>query len=233
MDLTPALKQDAGAGGVRLGAGKALMACQAALSLVLLFGASLFMRTLVNLESLDPGFDRENLLLFGVDAARAGYQGAALNDFYGRVQQRIATLPGVVSAAASMHLLLSGNSRNKGLWVPGYTPRPGERMHVPVVPAGPSFFHTMKIPLLRGRDFSERDDQGAPKVAVVNEAFVRRYFANQDPIGRRIAWDRTKAYMEIVGVAKDGKYYSLRSEPPATVYHPFRRGRRAVGCISK
>jgi predicted permease len=88
---------------------------------------------------------------------------------------------------------------------------------------GPNFFQTMKIPLLRGRDFTERDDQGAPRVAVVNEAFVKLYFANRDPIGGRIAWDRSRPEMEIVGVAKDTKYYSLRNEAPAIVYYPYRQ----------
>jgi len=83
----------------------------------------------------------------------------------------------------------------------------------------------LKIPLLRGRDFTERDDERAPKVAVVNEAFVKRYLADRDPIGRRIGWspDSQIADIEIVGVAKDAKYSSLRQETPPTVYQPFRQ----------
>ncbi len=219
VDLTPSLKR-----GLGLTLGKALMVGQVALSLVLLFGTSLFVRTLVKLENLDIGFDKEKLLLFGINASRAGYQGPALNDFYSRVQQRVAALPGVISATASAHLLLSGSWRNNGLWVAGYAPKPGERMHVLALPAGPEFFQTMKIPLLRGRDFNERDSANAPKVAVINEAFVKLYFPDRDPMGQRIAWSSTMPQMEIVGVAKDAKYNSLRAEPPATVYHPYLQG---------
>ena len=225
-DLTPALKRDAphaGAGVLRLGLAKGLMIGQVAFSVVLLFGAGLFVRTLVNLESLNVGFDQHNVLLFGLNGAGAGYRGAALNDFYGRVQQRVATLPGVVSATASYHLLLSGSFMDVGLWVPGFVPKTPERMHVRGFVAGPNFFHAMKIPLLRGRDFTERDDLNAPKVVVVNEAFVKQYFADRDPIGRRIAWDPKTPELEIVGVAKDAKYYSLRNDAPPTVYLSFQQ----------
>ena len=220
VDLTPSLQRTS----ARLGLGKALVITQAALSVVLLFGAGLFMRTLVKLDRIDAGFDTQKLLLFGINAARAGYQGPALNDFYRRVQLRLTTLPGVVAATSSAHLLLSGSYRNNGLWVQGYTPKPGERMHVLVVPAGPWFLETMKIPLLRGRDFTERDDENAPKIAVVNEAFVKRYLPDRDPMGQRIAWSSAMPPMEIVAVAKDARYYSLRDPPPATVYYPYLQG---------
>jgi len=226
VELTPALKQSTpglSAGRLRLGLAKTLVIAQAALSLVLLFGAGLFVRTLVNLKNLDTGFDTDNLLLFGINPTKAGYKGPALNDFYTRVQQRVAALPGVVSATASLHLLLSGSARSDNIWVAGYNPKPGERLSVRVVPAGSKFFETMKIPLLRGRDFSEGDNESAPKVAVVNQALVKRYFANRDPIGQRIGWDHETPDMEIIGVAKEAKYDSLRRDAPATVYHPFRQ----------
>jgi predicted permease len=226
VELTPALKQSTSglsAGRLRLGLAKTLVIAQAALSLVLLFGAGLFVRTLVNLKNLDTGFDKDNLLLFGINPTTAGYKGPALNDFYARVQQRVAALPGVVSATASLHLLLSGSMRGNSIWVSGYNPKPGEELSVRVVPAGSNFFETMKIPLLRGRDFNERDNESAPKIAVVNQTLVKRYFANRDPIGQRIGWDRESPAMEIVGVAKDAKYDSLRRDAAPTIYHPFRQ----------
>jgi predicted permease len=226
VELTPALKQNTtglAAGRLHLGLAKTLVIAQTALSLVLLFGAGLFVRTLVNLKNLDTGFDRENLLLFGINPLKAGYKGPALNDFYTRVQQRVAALPGVVSATSSLHLLLSGSSRGNSLWVPGYTPKAGEQLNARVMPAGPKFFETMKIPLLRGRDFNEGDNEKAPQVAVVNETLMKRYFGDRDPIGQRIGWDRAKPEMEIVGVVKDAKYNSLRRDTPATIYHPFRQ----------
>src|SRR6185369_745002 len=116
-----------------------------------------------------------------------------------RVEQRIAALPGVVSATASIHLLLSGTYRDNGLYVPGYSPQPNEKMHVRVVPAGSNFFQTMRLPLLRGRDFTGQDSDNAPKVAVVNETFASHYFPRQDPLGRKIAWKQNEPEMEIVG----------------------------------
>src|SRR5262249_13016493 len=155
------------------GLGKALVVAQTALSLVLLFGASLFVRTLINLQASNAGFEKNNLLLFGINATQAGHRGPALNAFYLSVQQRLSALPAVLSSTASLLLLLSGHWRGNSVWVPGYTPKPGERGDVNVMPAGPDFFKTMKIPLLRGRDFTERDTENAPKVAVVNETFVQ------------------------------------------------------------
>jgi predicted permease len=122
---------------------------------------------------------------------------------------------------ASLHLLLSGSSRGDGLFVPGYTPKPDENMSVKVMPAGTNFFETMRIPILRGRDFKDNDNEAAPKVAVVNETLVRRFFGDRDPIGQHIGWDPSKADLEIVGVVKDAKYDSLRRDVPPTVYHPF------------
>jgi predicted permease len=225
VDLTPALKRGSrgGAGGSRMGLAKALVVAQAALSIVLLFGAGLFVRTLLNLEHLNTGFEKENLLLFGVNPGKAGYQPAVLKDLYGQIQQRLAGLPGVTSATASLHLLLSGSSRSDRVWVPGYSAKPGDRMDVRIMPAGPNFFQTMKIPLLRGRDFQENDNEAAPKVILVNETLVKRFFAGRDPIGEHIGWNAPNANMEIVGVVKDAKYDSLRRDAPATVYQPYQQ----------
>jgi len=226
VDLAAALKGgrlNLRASGTRLHVMKTLIIAQAALSIVLLFGATLFVRTLANLQGLNTGFAQDNLLLFGLDAAQAGYEGRALKDFYGRVQQRVAALPGVVSATSSMHLMLGGGTRTDGIRVAGYVPKRGETRSVHVMPAGPDFFGTMRITLLLGRDFTERDTEDAPRVAVVNETFAKRYFGNRNPIGQRIGWIGEEHDMEIIGVAGDARYGSLRRDVPATVYHPFRQ----------
>jgi predicted permease len=227
-DLAPALRQGtqtSGAAGLHLGWGKTLVVFQVALSLVLLFGAGLFVRTLRNLRRLDPGFDTENVLLFGLNPTKSGYPEAALNGFYSRVQQRIAALPGVVSATASWHMLLGDGSRGLTLAVPGYTPRTREDTSVHVLPVGPNFFATMKIPLLRGRDLGERDVERSPKVAVVNEAFAKHYLAGRDPMGQHftLGGEEDKADVEIVGVVRDAQYESLREATPPTVCQPLRQ----------
>ena len=226
-DMTPALRQSTqttGSAGLRLGLGKALIVVQVAVSLVLLFGAGLFVRTLLNLRHIDPGFDQNNVLIFGLNPTKAGYKQSALNDFFSRVERRVATLPGVISATASFHTLLNDGRRSEDVWVEGFTGdgTPGQ-MDVAVVPAGPNFLATMKIPLLRGRDLTERDTEHSPKVAIVNETFVKRYLAGRDPISQhvRFASAPPSATMEIVGVVRDAKYASLREEAPATLYHPY------------
>lgn len=224
-DLVPGLKQSprtVSTAALHLGLGKALVVSQVALSFVLLFGAGLFVRTLVKLKNVDIGFDARNLLLFGLNPTKSGYKEATLNDFFFRVSQRLAALPGVQSATASFHEPINDGRRGRTLRVSGLT-LPPDQMSVAVMPAGSGFFATMKIPLLRGRDFNEHDTERAPKVAVVNQSFVKRYFPDRDPMDQHIAFDSDPAdqEMKIVGIARDAKYGSLREETPATVYRPF------------
>ncbi len=222
VDLTPSLKQSAansGAGRERLRLTKTLVISQVALSLVLLFGAGLFVRTLVNLVTLDVGFQRENLLLFGVAPLEAGYQGHRFATLCEEIQSRVAGLPGVRSATASMHLLLSGSARGNTITVPGYAPAPREDMGIRVLPVGTNFLPTIGISLLMGRDLTVHDDEKAPKVGLINERMARRFWPNQNPIGKHFTM--AKNDFEVVGVVRDAKYDSLRREVSPTVYHPF------------
>ncbi len=222
VDLTPSLKQSAansGAGRERLRLTKTLVISQVALSLVLLFGAGLFVRTLVNLVTLDVGFQRDNLLLFGVAPLEAGYQGHRFATLCEEIQTRVAGLPGVRSATASMHLLLSGSSRGNSITVPGYTPAPREHPSVKVLPVGTNFLTTIGIPLLMGRDLTAHDDEKAPKVGLINEKMAQHFWPNQNPIGKHFTM--AKSDFEVVGVVRDAKYDSLRREVSPTVYHPF------------
>jgi len=222
VDLTPCLKQSAaslGAGRERQRLTRTLVTSQVALSLVLLFGAGLFVRTLVNLATIDVGFQRDHLLLFGVAPVEAGYQGQRFATLCREIQARVGALPGVRSATASMHLLLSGSSRGSGITVPEYVPAPREEMSVRVLPVGPDFLPTMGIPLLMGRDLTARDDEKAPKVGLINERMARRFWPNQNPIGKHFAMGQKD--FEVVGVVRDAKYNSLRRDVEPTVYHPY------------
>ena len=237
VDLTPSLKASAGtlgSSGLRLGLAKILVVSQVVLSLVLLVGAGLFVRTLVNLETLTVGFNRDNVLLFGIDPPQRGYKGTRLADFYDQLQARIGALPGVQSATLSLHRLLSGSSRVSDIWVQGYTPKPNENLDVYELPVGTNFFETMQIPLLLGRTFRAQDNEHAPKVAIVNETLARHFFGKENPIGRQFSWggpDST-ARVEIVGLVADAKYTSVRGETPATVYHPFRQTLNTIGSMN-
>jgi len=235
LDLTRALKDSAGSmfggvrriGGLHLGLGKALVVSQVAVSLLLLIGAGLFVRTLENLQKENLGFDRRNLLLFGIDPTQNGYKGQRLVRFYEELQRRLQAIAGVRSASLSQRAPLSGGVSVVGLVVQGYTPKPNADrndgsfdVHVNVV--SPGFFETMGIPLLVGRPINTGDNATSPMVGVVNEAFVRTYLETQNPIGSRAAWaGEPSRKMEIVGVVSDARYDKLRREAPPTYYVPY------------
>jgi predicted permease len=233
LDLTPSLKEGSSRitgggrrnGKLRLGLGKALVIAQAAMSLLLLVGAGLFVRTLRNLENEDIGFDRSNLLLFTVDASRAGYPGQRTASLYGEMQRRIEAIPGVRSATLSRHALINDGRGGSDVYVQGYVPKPGERDEISNVYThyvGPRFFETFRISLLLGRTIGDADIEGAPRIALVNRTFARHYLGGANPIGRRFGFEAAKnAEIEIVGLVGDARYGEMRDEPPPTVYFPY------------
>jgi len=231
VNLVPALKENPGnlvagtrpIGKVRLGLAKGLVISQVATSLLLLIGAGLFVRTLVNLETLDVGFNRRNLLLFGIDPTLSGYKGQRLANLYRELQERLQALPGVKSVSLSQHSLISGSYNSNDISIEGYKPRLGEDMEAATLSVAPRFFETMGIPLLLGRTIGPQDNESAPKVAVINQAMARRFFPGENPVGKRFSWgDGKKGYdIEIIGVVRDAKYHQVRGEAPPTVYVPY------------
>ena len=225
LDLTPALKDSAkGSGGTsRSALSKSLVVIQVALSLLLLIGAGLFLRTLRNLQTVDAGFNRENLLLFGVDPGLIGYKGDRLATLYQELCGRIEGVPGVRSVTFSRVTLLSGSTSSRSVFLPGAVAISDGR----VQPTGSTnvhqirenYFETMEIPLLQGRALTSQDDQRAPRVVVVNRTFAERFFPNEDPIGKRFGFDPDKpTEVEVIGLCADAKYASLREEIPPTAY---------------
>lgn len=228
-DLTVALKEQVS--GARrlwggLGARRMLVAAQVALSLLLLFGAGLFLRSLRNLQAIDPGFRAENLVSFQVDAALAGYAPERTAQIYDRMAASLAALPGVTMVSSSDYQLLSGEASFVTVRVQGYEAKPGEDMNPLVAEVGPGYFEALRIPVLLGREFSEGDRIGAPRVAIVNEAFAKYYFRGESPVGRRFGIGDRNDEFEIVGVVKGGKYADLRQEGVRHVYLPWRQGER-------
>jgi predicted permease len=199
----------------RLNPAHAFLVLQLALSSVLLVGASLLMHSLLNLEDQNFGYRQENLLLIRTDPRLAGYQPAALPTLYRKLQERLATLPGVTSASITRYSPLSGTNSSEGFAIEGYTPSAGKEMNVFDVEVGPGFFDTLGIPLLLGRAIGPRDTPGAPLAGVVSESFVKQYLPNQNPIGRRFSLSSPFAApgVEIVGVVADSKYYSPTENP--------------------
>jgi len=207
---------------------------QVALSLLLLVGAGLFVRTLTNVESVNTGFDRRNLLLFGINPTEDGYKGERLADFYRELTRRLEALPGVRSATMSANSPINGGVSIFGVSIQGYTPKPGEedgQLETYVNSVGPGFFETMGIPLVLGRGVGESDTIAAPKKAVVNKKFVHQYLGGGNPLGRRFGFGDKKnsGDIEIVGVAADAKYNDLRKEVPPTVYVPSLQDLKFLG----
>jgi predicted permease len=203
-----------------LSAAETLVAAQIAASLVLLVGASLFGRSLLNLEGQPLGFEQEHVLLAGVNPRLAGYNPSTVESLYRALYARVSTLPGVRSATLARYSPLSGgNSVNAGL-VEGYVPRPGEAVSLETVLVGPSYPETLGMALTRGRSITLRDEAGAPRVAMVNEAFVRHFFPDRNPLGRHLSTSGSRGAIdiEIVGVLKDVQFQSVREEIRPVVF---------------
>jgi putative ABC transport system permease protein len=203
--------------------GRWIVAAQVALSLVLLVGTVLFTRSFRNLVTLDPGFERSNVLLINMDLHNAGIPAGKRLAFYSQTLEALKAVPGAISV--SQHLLspMSGSEWNGPIQVEGYEPRPGEEPLVWFNGVTPAYFATLRTPLLRGRDFNSGETATSPPVAIVNETLARRFFPNADPIGRHLQAegpDSTKR-MQIVGLAGNSKYLSLREDFLPFVYVPL------------
>jgi predicted permease len=212
LDLVGGLKSRIGADTVgrrRLGAAETLVVAQIAVSLVLLVGASLLARSLFNLQTQPYGFDQDHLLLARYNPRLAGYKPSTVPTLHQRMYERLAALADVRSATLSTYSPFSGSRLGNTGHVSGYTPKPDENVEFEMVFVGPQFPETLGIPLRAGRGVESRDGAGAPRVAMVNEAFVRQYLADQPPLGRRFGFDDGKPELdyEIVGVLADAQFH--------------------------
>jgi putative ABC transport system permease protein len=201
----------------------ALVVAQVGGSLMLLIIAALFARSLGQAQRTDLGFDPAHVVNLTMDPQEIGYHEAQTREFYHNLLQRVRALPGVTAASTAFSVPLGYYSNGATLAIDGHQAPAGQPAPVAVVnPVSPGNFETLGIPLLRGRDFTDRDDEKAPYVAVVNETFVKQYWPHQDPIGRhfRSVNDPTHS-IEVVGVAKDARYIFVRGPEYPLVYFPF------------
>jgi len=198
----------------------ALIVLQVALSLPLLIGAGLFLRSLVNLRSIDTGFDKDHVLLATLNPALSGYTPEATRNFYSQLLAQIRVVPGVQAATVSTESPISGSWDSNGIVVEGYVPRPDENMSVNTADIAPQFFQALGIPFVAGRDFSEKDAGNSPKVAIINESMAHYFFGNSNPIGKKIGLDKIPD-AEIVGVVRDAKYAQLREKQLRHFYIPM------------
>jgi macrolide transport system ATP-binding/permease protein len=209
----------------RIGVSQVLLVGQIALSLLMLVAAGLFVRTLSNLQSVELGFNRENLLLFQLNARQSGHRDPEIIDFYAHLRDRLATIPGVRNASLTEDSLINGENQ-----LPISLPGLPISLETRFSTVGPDFMSTMQIPILAGRDIEARDHAGTQRVVVISERFARINFPGQNPLGRHvILWNRSdeKAVerdMEIVGVSKDARYGDLKRDILPVVYLPYDQG---------
>lgn len=221
-DIAPTLKDQAsnvmgGGSGLR----KTLVTAQVALSLLLLIGAGLFARSLQNLRGLDSGMKLDNTIAFDVDPTLAGYKGQRALVFYQQLLDRLRSLPGVRSAATAGVRVLSRSDWESTITIEGYDAKPGEDMAPWFNAVSPGYFDSLGISIVGGRDFDAKDDLAAPKVALVNQSFVKKFFGERDPIGRHFGMGGdpgTKTDIEIIGVVRDAHYEELRQQVPRQVF---------------
>ena len=236
VNLNDVLKQSGrSVSGSRSALSKSLLVVQVAISLVLLVGAGLFLRTLNNLRQVDFGFNPRNLLLFRINPQLNRYDEKRQLALYTQLLERISAVPGVRAVALSNPALLSGSVNSTSIFVQGRVYEAGRRdldNSINRLVISTNFFETMEIPVVLGRGFNARDNETAPKAVVINEAAVKKYFPNENPIGQRFGSSiETTNQLEVVGVLKDAKYNSVRDPAPPTMYVPYHQNRAGSAVI--
>ena len=200
-----------------------LVVGQVAVSLLILICAGLFIQSARNAEKIDMGFRTENLSMASMDPESQGYDEPRGRRFFKQLTDRVGVLPGVTNASLAATTPLGYNNNNRDVFFEGRPAGREEEDHTTIFcnTVGPGYFQAMGTAVLRGREFTERDDESSPKVAIVNEAMARRYWPDQEALGKRFALKREGPYLEVVGVVRDGKYVFLGEDPRAFFYIPF------------
>ncbi|MCW5969778.1 MAG: ABC transporter permease [Blastocatellales bacterium] len=236
VDLVEAMKDGSrGAGARRGGLRSALIVAEVAVACVLLVGASLLVQTFRELQRVDLGFDMRNVLTASVELPNPQYSDPAKRvEFFGRLLERVRALPGVEGASAILPLPLSGASVSGSFEIEGRPVAQGEEPNTRFRWIETGYFETMKIPVLRGRDISDRDDARAPLVVLVNESFVGKHFPDEDPLGKRVQLpfgpEGSSSLREIVGVVRDVRSREDLSEGAGVeMYMPHKQGSLANG----
>jgi predicted permease len=206
--------------------GKGLVVLQVALSTILLMGAGLFVRTLVNLSHTPLGFRADHILLFKVNPPRTRYTDEQMVALYRQLEEKFAAIPGVRSVSLSNIALIGDGHSGSSFHVSGRPVRDKED-RVQTNSVGADFFQTMGIPILQGRGFTVHDNSRSPKVALVNRALARQFFPRENPIGQTFEYEDAGGPVQIAGIVADTRYADLRSETPPTFYVPYQQRTRS------
>jgi macrolide transport system ATP-binding/permease protein len=220
-----ALKEEGRSGGGGRTSGRlrsALVVAQVAVCLVLLVGATLFLRSFIAAQSLSPGFEPDHVVTASMDMFPSGYTGERNRDFQRRTIEAVAAIPGVEAVAFGTRLPLGfGGNNSTGIGVEGYVPRENEEIVITYTTVGPKYFETMGIPVRQGREYNETDTAESPRTLVVNEAMARRYWPQGNALGGRIRLGQNLA--EVVGIVADSKYGSINERPLPQLFFPLSR----------
>ena len=210
-----------------------LATSQIALSMALLVAAGLFTKSLYNVSRVDLGLATDRLVTFSIAPSLNGYTTPQSLAFFERVEDALAALPGAATVSASTVQLIAGNNWNNSVAVQGFEAGPDTNTTASFSLIGPDFFQTLGIPVIAGREFSRADAAGAPKVAIVNQAFARKFNLGDRVIGTRMSTDRdsTNLDIEIVGLVQDAKYSEVKDAIPPQFFRPYRQGEN-VGAIN-
>ena len=237
--LSQALRETSAQGGAsRTRLRSVLVVAQIAISLVVLISAGLVVRTLLQLQTMNPGFDPQNALTMSFDLGLQGYDKQRGQQFYRQLAERVQALPGVKSAAVSSYIPLSLNYNSRNIFVEGQPAQRGE--NVPLAmngSAGPRYFETMRTPVIYGREFTDQDQNESEQVAVVNETFVRRLMPNvsssSEALGKRISFGAAGGpFIRIVGVTPDGKYFNIAEDPRPFIWTPMAQDYNSSGILT-
>lgn len=226
-DLNRSLKESSKSGSGSFGGHRRLrnllVISEVAVSLMLLIGAGMMMKSFFNLQNVDPGFDAKNVLVVPVSLLQAKYpESQQRSIFFQKLMQSVGALPGVESVGATSMLPLGGDDRSNSFMIEGRAPlNPGEKIYTNTREVTPDYFRAMRIPVRKGRPFTEQDTESAPLVVVINETMARRFFSNEDPIGKRLTLSgQGGPWFTIVGVVGDVRHSSLSVETGAEMYGP-------------
>lgn len=227
LDLSTTLKQTGRTTGGVSRLSKALLIVQVAVSALLLAGAGLFIRTLYNLQRVELGFNTEKLLVFGLQPKQAGYKDEQLLRLYQQLFDRLDHLPGVQAATFARVELIADENWYHDFLLPGETAATAPQHETMRQTVRENYFTALEIPFLRGREFTPQDNQHAPAVAIVNQTFQRRFFPNEEILGKRVTYDERE--VEIVGMVADTKYRSQREELQPLLYTPWQQEATDIG----
>ncbi|HEX8944086.1 MAG TPA: ABC transporter permease [Gemmatimonadaceae bacterium] len=228
-DLVTELRNNSG----KLSGGRAaarfrtsLVTAQIALSMALLISAGLFIKSLRNVSQVDLGINIDNVVTFGVSPSRSGYDTARTSALYARIEEELAAIPGVSGVTSSAIPILSGSNWGQGVSVEGFKKDPDTDAGSRFSAVGPNYFHVLGVPLLAGRDFAASDNAGAMKVAIVNEAFAKKFNLGSNVVGKHMSVGNDSLNITIVGYAKNSKYSQVKDQIPPVFVTPYRQAGR-------